>query len=57
METSNNHIQGDASSGKYAKRFCIAPSGCGRYVLLYRTDTLHSAHRVGVCVPYGSHNK
>jgi hypothetical protein len=59
METSNNHIQDGESSGKYAKRFYIAPSGCGiySYIMLYRTETLHSAHRVHGCVSYGSHNK
>jgi hypothetical protein len=33
-------------------------SGIYMYHLLYVTlKTLHSAHRVYLCVPYGSHNK
>jgi hypothetical protein len=32
-------------------------SGYYMYHLLYHAKTLHSAHRVYLCVPHGSHNK
>jgi hypothetical protein len=35
----------------------LKPSGYYMYHMIYRTRTLHSAHRVWCCVPYGSHNK
>jgi hypothetical protein len=35
----------------------LKPSGYYMYNLLYHTKTLHSAHTVYLCVPYGSHNK
>jgi hypothetical protein len=35
----------------------LKPSGYHTYHLLQHTKTLHSAHTVYLCVPYGSHNK
>jgi hypothetical protein len=35
----------------------LNPSGYYMYHLLLHTKTLHSGHRVYLCVPYGSHNK
>jgi hypothetical protein len=35
----------------------LKPNGCYMYHLLQHTKTLHSDHRVYLCIPYGSHNK
>jgi hypothetical protein len=35
----------------------LKPSGHYMYHLLWHTKILHSAHRVYLCVSYGSHNK
>jgi hypothetical protein len=36
---------------------CVFNSGNYMYHLLYHSKSLHSAHTVYLCVPYGYHNK
>jgi hypothetical protein len=35
----------------------INPSGCYVYYPLSHNEALHSAHRLYLCFPYGSHSK
>jgi hypothetical protein len=35
----------------------LKPSGYSMYRMLHHPQTLRSAHRAYLCVPYGSHNK
>jgi hypothetical protein len=39
------------------KFYPLKPSGYHMYHLLQRAKSLHGAHVVYLCVPYGSHNK
>jgi hypothetical protein len=58
-------ILGSESRGTHGVVYCLTtldinpvnPSGYYMYHLLEHTQTLHSAHTVYLCVPYGSHNK
>jgi hypothetical protein len=50
-QTTLHHIPGNRNVNS------LKPSGHYIYHLLYHTKTLHSAHTVYLCVPYGSHNK